>query len=39
MGFILPSERPLLEWLASAQGLTASRHVLREWLAAQLLHF
>lgn len=37
MGFILPSERPLLEWLPSARGLTASRHVLREWLALQVL--
>jgi len=33
MGFVLPSERPLLEWLPSAHGLTASRQVLREWLA------
>jgi uncharacterized SAM-binding protein YcdF (DUF218 family) len=37
MGFILPSERPLLEWLPSAHGLTASRQVLREWLALQVL--
>jgi hypothetical protein len=37
MGFVLPSERPLLEWLPSAHGLTASRHVLREWLALQVL--
>ena len=36
MGFILPSERPLLEWIPSAQGLTSSRNVLREWLALQL---
>jgi uncharacterized SAM-binding protein YcdF (DUF218 family) len=36
-GFVLKSERPLLEWLPSARGLTASRHVLREWLALQLL--
>lgn len=36
-GFVLKSERPLLEWLPSANGLTASRHVLREWLALQLL--
>jgi len=33
MGFVLPSERPLLEWLPSSSGLTASRQVLREWLA------
>ncbi len=37
MGFVLPSERPLLEWLPSAHGLTASRNVLREWLALQVL--
>ncbi len=37
MGFVLPSERPLLEWLPSAHGLTASRTVLREWLALQVL--
>jgi uncharacterized SAM-binding protein YcdF (DUF218 family) len=37
MGFVLPSERPLLEWLPSAHGLTASRQVLREWLALQVL--
>ncbi len=37
MGFVLTSERPLLEWLPSAHGLTASRHVLREWLALQVL--
>ncbi len=37
MGFVLPSERPLLEWIPSARGLMASRHVLREWLALQLL--
>jgi len=35
--FVLPSERPLLDWLPSARGLTASRHVLREWLALQVL--
>jgi uncharacterized SAM-binding protein YcdF (DUF218 family) len=32
-GFILPVERDLLEWLPSANGLLASREVLREWLA------
>jgi uncharacterized SAM-binding protein YcdF (DUF218 family) len=37
MGFVLASERPLLEWLPTAHGLTASRHVLREWLALQVL--
>ena len=32
MGYVLPDENPLLEWLPSAQGLLASRQVLREWL-------
>lgn len=32
-GFIGPLERPLLEWLPSAHGVTATRQVLREWLA------
>ena len=32
MGFVLPDENQLLEWLPSAQGLLASRQVLREWL-------
>lgn len=32
MGFVLPNESDWLEWLPSAQGLTASRQVLREWL-------
>lgn len=36
-GFVLPRSRPLLEWLPSAQGLMASRSVLREWLALRLL--
>lgn len=35
-GFVLPSQRPLLEWLPSAHGLLASRQVLREWLALKL---
>lgn len=30
--FPLGGDRPLLEWLPSAQGLTLSRQVLREWL-------
>jgi uncharacterized SAM-binding protein YcdF (DUF218 family) len=34
MGYITPQERPLLEWLPSAQGLRSSRLVLREWLGA-----
>jgi uncharacterized SAM-binding protein YcdF (DUF218 family) len=32
MGFVLPDENRLLEWLPSAHGLLASRQVLREWL-------
>lgn len=32
-GLIRPLERPMLEWLPSAHGLTATRQVLREWLA------
>ena len=32
MGFVLPQENQLLEWLPSAQGLLSSRQVLREWL-------
>jgi uncharacterized SAM-binding protein YcdF (DUF218 family) len=37
MGFILPAERSLLEWLPSAHGLMASRQVLREWLALLIM--
>ena len=33
MGYVLPAQGELLEWLPSAQGLQASRQVLREWLA------
>ncbi|MDO9403824.1 MAG: YdcF family protein [Polaromonas sp.] len=33
MGYILPEQWTLLEWLPSTSGLTASRQVLREWLA------
>ncbi len=32
----LPVARPAVEWLPTAEGLTASRHVLREWLALRL---
>lgn len=32
MGFTLPQESDLMEWLPSAQGLAACRQVLREWL-------
>jgi uncharacterized SAM-binding protein YcdF (DUF218 family) len=33
MGYVLPAQSELLEWLPSAQGLQASRQVLREGLA------
>lgn len=33
MGFVLPVEHGVLEWLPSGQGLQTSRIVLREWLA------
>ena len=36
MGFVEPRQRPLLEWLPSAQGLQESRAILREWLALRL---
>jgi uncharacterized SAM-binding protein YcdF (DUF218 family) len=35
-GLIRPLERPSLEWLPSAHGLTATRNVLREWLALRM---
>lgn len=33
MGYISTGERPLLQWLPSAEALLSSRQVLREWLA------
>ncbi|MFT3721310.1 YdcF family protein [Pseudorhodoferax sp.] len=36
MGFVVPLQRPLLEWLPSAYGLSASQQILREWLALRL---
>lgn len=36
VGFALPRERTVLEWLPSAQGLLVSRAVLREWLGLQV---
>ncbi len=33
MGYVLPVQQELLEWLPSPHGLQASRQVLREWLA------
>jgi uncharacterized SAM-binding protein YcdF (DUF218 family) len=32
MGFVLPNENQLLEWLPTAHGLLASRQILREWM-------
>lgn len=34
----LPSSRPALEWMPSAEGLLASRQVLREWVALRAAH-
>ena len=36
MGFVLSSRNRLLEWLPSADGLEASRGVLKEWLGLRL---
>jgi len=36
MGYIVPVNRPLLEWLPSAHGLQSSRQVLHEWLGLRL---
>ena len=33
MGYVLPVQRDLLQWLPSSYGLLASQQVLREWLA------
>jgi len=33
MGYVLPAQGEVLEWLPSAPGLQASRQLLREWLA------
>jgi len=38
MGFVLPDENQLLQWLPSAHGLLASRQVLREWLGIAVAH-
>jgi uncharacterized SAM-binding protein YcdF (DUF218 family) len=35
----LPVARAAVEWLPSAEGLTASRHALREWLALRAARF
>jgi uncharacterized SAM-binding protein YcdF (DUF218 family) len=39
MGFVLPVESELLEWMPSAHGLLATRQVLREWLALAVGRF
>lgn len=36
MGFVVPAQQPLLEWLPSGNGLSTSRAVLREWLALRV---
>ena len=33
VGYVLPVQRDLLEWMPSAYGLLASQKVLQEWLA------
>lgn len=39
MGYVVPVERDVLEWLPSAYGLLVSREVLREWLALAVGRF
>jgi uncharacterized SAM-binding protein YcdF (DUF218 family) len=39
MGYVLPAEGELLEWMPSAHGLLATRQVLREWLALAVGRF
>jgi len=39
MAYVLPAQSEPLEWLPSAQGLQASRQVLREWLALAVGRF
>jgi uncharacterized SAM-binding protein YcdF (DUF218 family) len=39
MGFVLPVDRDLLQWMPSAYGLLASQQVLREWLALGIGRF
>jgi uncharacterized SAM-binding protein YcdF (DUF218 family) len=36
IGFVVPRQKPLLEWLPSGYGLVASRAVLREWVALKV---
>jgi uncharacterized SAM-binding protein YcdF (DUF218 family) len=35
-GFASPTTRPLLQWLPSAEGLTLSRQVIREWMGLRV---
>ncbi len=35
-GFVRPVDSTLMEWLPSVQGLSLSRHVLRDWLGLQV---
>jgi hypothetical protein len=39
MGFVLPVESDVLQWMPSAYGLLASQQVLREWLALGIGRF
>ncbi|KQP19806.1 hypothetical protein ASF43_28545 [Pseudorhodoferax sp. Leaf267] len=39
MGFVIPRQRAVLEWLPSTYGLEASHQVLREWLALQMRRY
>lgn len=39
VGYVLPAERDLLEWMPSAYGLLASQKVLHEWLALTVGRF
>jgi uncharacterized SAM-binding protein YcdF (DUF218 family) len=36
MGFAVPLQRPVLEWLPSTHGLANTSAVVREWLALRL---
>jgi uncharacterized SAM-binding protein YcdF (DUF218 family) len=36
MGYVVPRESPIPEWLPTALGLQSSQYVLREWLANQV---
>lgn len=36
VGFAVPVQRPVLEWLPSVHGMSNAHHVLREWLALRM---